>query len=74
MDPVNRWTAGISASYAPIDMLVLTAGYTYVNAAFTEKEYKDNKVPLVSDHSIVAGVTVKPIEGFSVHIIIYRLQ
>jgi hypothetical protein len=65
MDPVNRWTAGISTSYSPADILTVQAGYTYVNAVFTEDTYKDNKVPLVSDHSITAAVSVKPVDFIS---------
>jgi|GEM_PF-3546069 len=65
MDPVNRWTAGISISVQPIEMVTLNAGYTYVNAKFTESAYDGNSVPLVSDHTVLAGCTVTPMRQIS---------
>ncbi|MFC1454371.1 TonB-dependent receptor [Verrucomicrobiota bacterium] len=56
MDNTRRQGAELSASYLFAEVLTLFGNYTLVNASFTSGDNKDNKVPLVPENKVSAGL------------------
>ncbi len=63
IDETRRIGGDIQLSGEPIDLLRVSAGYSYVNPIFIKGDNKNNQVPLVPNHSIDAELGIRPISG-----------
>lgn len=63
IDETRRIGGDIQLSSEPIDLLRISAGYSYVDAIYIKGDNKDNEIPLVPNHSVDAELGIRPIDG-----------
>ncbi len=56
----------LSMQATPVDRVSLYGNYTYLDAEFDAGASKGNDIPLVPEHKLAAGATVRPMDGLSV--------
>ncbi len=63
LDETRRLGGDLSLESEPIELLRLSAGYSYVWATFIAGDDDGNEVPLVPNHRANAELGVRPVEG-----------
>ncbi|NBC28359.1 MAG: TonB-dependent receptor [Spirochaetes bacterium] len=63
LDETRRIGGDIQIGGELIDLLRISAGYSYVNAIFIKGDNKESEIPLVPNHSADAELGVRPIDG-----------
>jgi len=63
IDETRRIGGDIQISSEPIDLLRISAGYSYVDAIFIKGDNKDSEIPLVPKHSADGELGIRPIDG-----------
>jgi iron complex outermembrane receptor protein len=62
----RRLGVDVSAEARPLDLIGVTAGYSFVRATFTDGDDEGNSVPLVPEHSFDGELVLHPVPAVAI--------